>query len=531
VSAAPWTLPSFSTIFTSLYPSQHGANLPQHRIRPSIPTLATILKERGYATGALINSVVLEKDYGLDAGFDYYDVVRLDGRRADQTTTEALEWIDSNKGGPFMLFLHYFDIHDPYSPPAPYDTLFDPGYDGVIGKTFKRKRIGVFRAGGFSRLKYLTPADWRHIKALYDGEIAFTDEAVGALLEGLERMNLRESTLIVLLADHGEEFYEHGGLGHGHTLHGEVIRVPLIFSLPGMLPAGGRRDTQVRLVDIMPTVLDFLGFERAPHFEGVSVKPLILGKGEPAGSGDDLLPSTAAFSEALYYGTEQKAISTQPWKVIYDMRSDSSALFNLADDPGELNDLAGNRDEVLAGLDDMLVNTVLNVSGTWYVRLSGEGNIHDFDLNFDAAAGEGEGGAIMMYRFLDDQGMPVEAPAGARRRLQQSMLTVRDIKTSGPLTLALVVEPDDAPLEFDLHIDGEAATGRTYLGTSLTEPPEIPFVAGPETASRGRMLRLAAGIEGPRLVIWHGQRHYRGKSYVDLDEEATRELKALGYIQ
>ena len=121
------------------------------------------------------------------------------------------------------------------------------------------------RVADYTKLRDVTPEDWNHIKALYDGEIAFTDRAIGDLVAGLRERGLLGKTLVVLTGDHGEEFFEHQGFGHGHSLFGEVIRVPLLFSCPGAVPKGGRVNRQVRTIDIMPTVLDLLGVtDRSP---------------------------------------------------------------------------------------------------------------------------------------------------------------------------------------------------------------------------------------------------------------------------
>ncbi len=119
ISQSPWTLPSFGSIFTSLYPSQHGAMSAVSKMRETFPTLATILSDKGYATGAIVNASVLKHEYGINRGFEHYDPAPLEGRNADGTTRDALAWVDNNPGRPFLLFAHYFDPHEPYAPPPP----------------------------------------------------------------------------------------------------------------------------------------------------------------------------------------------------------------------------------------------------------------------------------------------------------------------------------------------------------------------------------------------------------------------------
>jgi len=271
ISPCPWTLPSFATIFTSLYPSQHGAMGSRTAMRGGFPTLASLLMENGYATGAIINAPYLKGKFHMDRGFDFYYMTPPEGRDAGGTTEDALRWIDDNSTGPFFMFAHYFDPHIPYAPPAPYDSIFDAGYTGKVRKPYNPKWLPRARLHGLELVTNLKQADKDHIEALYDGEVAFTDASIGALIDGLEARGLTQNTLIVFLSDHGEEFFEHGGFEHGHSLFGELLRAPFILSMPGRVPEGRRVPEQVRLVDVLPTLLDLLGMESEDHFEGRSL--------------------------------------------------------------------------------------------------------------------------------------------------------------------------------------------------------------------------------------------------------------------
>ena len=351
VSQAPWTLPSFATMLTSLYPTQHGAGDIHSQaagsygtqMNTSFPPLAMMLLKQGYSTGAVINAPALAPELGVDRGFESYSATpRWDQRTADKTTEDALSWIDENRDGPFFVFVHYFDPHLDYEPPAPYDTLYDPGYTGRLGRSFTREDYGRIESILTEENDPHARAEWDHIRALYDGEIRFTDEAVGALLDGLEERGLADNTLIVLMSDHGEEFFDHGGFEHGHTLYNELIRVPLIFSLPGRLPEAMRIGTQVRILDIMPTVLEILGIRPWTHLEGSSLVPLMTGEGEYASGGASLLPASFAYSECMLRGTEKKGLTAYPWKYVYDTITGEKMIFNLADDPGEKHNLAGS---------------------------------------------------------------------------------------------------------------------------------------------------------------------------------------------
>ena len=408
ISQSPWTLPSFSSVFTSLYPSQHGAMSAVSRMRESFPTLGTILQEHGYATGAVVNATVLRPEYGVNRGFDYYDPPPPQGRRADGATRAALEWIGNHRDRPFMMFAHYFDPHEPYAPLAPYDKLFDTGYAGRIGNAFVLHDYFPNVVGmDFDDLASLEESDWNHIRALYDGEIAFTDKAISELLEGLGDLGVLDNTLIVFLSDHGEEFFEHQGFGHGHTLFGEVIRVPLIFSLPRRLPPGLRIPRQVRLVDVMPTVLDLLGIRTDTHLEGVSLVPLLTGAGDLRPAPGTLFRPGAAYSEGMLQGTERKGITTHPWKLIYDLRTRDEMLFNLEQDPAEQDDVITQRPDALALVENMMFKALFEMTDTWYVEMAGAGEHHSFDVMITSERGPAIGN-IRLFKFLDPSGRIVD---------------------------------------------------------------------------------------------------------------------------
>jgi len=410
ISQSPWTLPSFGSIFTSLYPSQHGAMSAVSRMRETFPTLATILSDRGYATGAIVNASVLKPEYGVNRGFEYYDPAPLEGRNADGTTRDALAWVDDNPGRPFLLFAHYFDPHEPYAPPPPYSTRYRGAYDGPIGKRFVlHDHFPEVRGMAFDDLKRLSVADWDQIRALYDGEIAFTDSQVGLLLEGLRERDLMANTLVIFLSDHGEEFYEHGGFGHGHVLYDEVIHVPLMFSLPGKIPEGKRVDRQVRMVDIMPTILDFLDIEIGSHMEGMSLASMLGLTGERNAPRNAILPADAAYSEGLLHGPERKCISRRPWKLIYDLSSRETALFDREDDPAELRDAVMEEPGVLRPLTGLIVRTLLRTSPTWFIEMAGEGEVFDLKMRTDKGPGVGH---IHLAVSLDESGSPTAAVQG-----------------------------------------------------------------------------------------------------------------------
>ena len=185
-------------------------------------------------------------------------------------TDLVLPWLEQHRDGPFFLFVHDFDIHYDYIPPSPYDTMFDPDYRGTVDGTNFIERADVNRK--------MNPRDLAHIVALYDGEIRFTDDHVAKILDKIDELGLRDRTLVVLVADHGDEFFEHGNKGHHRTVYDEVLRVPMVMRLPGLAKPGSVVDEQVSLVDIMPTILSAAGIQPPSGVEGMSLLPMLQGK-------------------------------------------------------------------------------------------------------------------------------------------------------------------------------------------------------------------------------------------------------------
>jgi arylsulfatase A-like enzyme len=529
VSQSPWTLPSFGSVFTSLYPSEHGAMSAVSKMRESFPTLATILSDNGYATGAIVNASVLKPEYGINRGFEFYDPTPLSGRIADGTTRDALAWVDDNRDRPFLLFAHYFDPHEPYAPPPPYSTRYRGNYAGGIGDDFVlHEHCPDVIGNAFDGLKRLSAADWGQIGALYDGEIAFTDSQIGLLLEGLQERDLIKNTLVIFLSDHGEEFNEHGGFGHGHSLYDEVIHVPLLFSLPGEIPEGKRVKEQVRLIDVMPTILDFLELETVGGTEGVSLAHMLDEAKEFDVSGSAILPPNAAYSEGLLHGPEQKSISRRPWKLVYDLSSRETSLFDRNEDPAEQHDVAAGRPDVMQPLNNLMVSALIRTSPTWFVEMAGQAAVFDLKILTDKGFGVGH---IQLVQSLDRTGSTSGDIPGLS--VEPHGLKFSGQASSGdPIVLAVQMDgPPRIPVEFRVAIDGDEMTENIFIGDQLINPQAIPFsleLRGDEARSKSSPRPRPAL---PYVLIWHTTPRFRGKTRMDLSESTRQELKALGYIQ
>jgi len=271
-----FTLPSLASLFTSQYVHTHKADRIERRLAKGKITLAGILKNNGYKTAAFIyNSPQLNPIYGLNQGFETYLFGEERDRRLsfEKTLPQALQWIGLHKDQQFFVFLHANDIHEPYH--CPIENFFDPGYKGRLDSE-RFASDGIFSK---DKLAALTPRELEHIVAHYDGGIRYADGFVGQLLRQLKDWGLLGKTIIILFSDHGEILADRGiRFCHGFSLHDEEVHVPLIIVGPGQ-DQGVRIKNQVQLIDLMPTVFDFLGIKkRVVMMEGKSLVNLIRGR-------------------------------------------------------------------------------------------------------------------------------------------------------------------------------------------------------------------------------------------------------------
>jgi len=308
VSGTSWTLPAHAEMFTGMAPAYHGAEAEAVMVDPLTPFLPEVLAESGYHTVGVFNVRYLWADYGFGRGFDVYqsamlvrnieqEEVRFAPRgaaaRDRMLSIESGDYVTSQNvlplvrraveraplDEPLFLFVHYFDPHNDYNPPAPWDTAFDADYEGgVDGRGYlSNKQI-------FDELKkpkrQIGDRDLEHIKSLYRGEIAWVDQNVGELLALLDLHDRLDDSLIVITSDHGEEFFEHAQPGHRKSLYDEVLRVPLLIVPPESMREGlvSRVDAQASLSDLMPTLLDFIGVEVPASVVGQSLRPAMYGQ-------------------------------------------------------------------------------------------------------------------------------------------------------------------------------------------------------------------------------------------------------------
>ncbi len=364
ISPASWTTPAHMSIFTSLYSIRHNVLNTKMKLNDDIITLAQVLQKNGYATYACISApTMLPAKLGFDKGFDVYDdyTVGFDlavnlfklndlyGGQNDHpicplTHTMATTFLKKNLNSKFFLFVHYWDVHGNYDAPEPYKKMFDKDYEGDFDGTYKY--IKKIKPG-------IAKRDLEHMVARYDGEIRYVDDYIGKLMDELKKLGLLDNTLIVLTADHGEEFLEHGGNWHGKTLYEEVIHVPLIIRYPLSIPQSKIITTPISTVNIMPTILDILNIPLRFQVQGESLLALIKGK-------------TRRLTESVYSEKTKdklKTIRTDVFKLIYDFQNGSKQLFNLKMDKEERENLIDEEINVARDLENRLL-TWIEASGS-----------------------------------------------------------------------------------------------------------------------------------------------------------------------
>jgi len=269
-SACSWTRPSVASLLTSLPPSIHGIQRVEDSLAADVDYLPQVLQSRGYYTVAVVENAQVSRDFGFARGFDsfgqlYQQAIKneyLKLKRPEQRADFVYERflkpaLDKAGRKPVFLYAHAIDPHAPYEPPPPFDSIAG----GTLHNLDSSKEVAHWIHQGVTPVTRAEVSQW---KTLYDGEVAFMDAYLGRLLEVLENDLPTDRTLVVVLSDHGEEFLEHGGVRHGRTLYEEVVRVPLIMHLPGVIPAASRRLPPMSLLDVMPAILD-LASEEAPE--------------------------------------------------------------------------------------------------------------------------------------------------------------------------------------------------------------------------------------------------------------------------
>ena len=346
-SQAPMTSHSQGSIFTGLYPSNHGLIRDEDHLAASLTTLAESFSAAGYRTAAFVDGGYMLPKYGFDQGFDSYEVHHRKG--LETIGPRAIQWLSEHAEEQFLLLLHTYDVHAPFEPPEPYRSMFLDDIPRTLNTVSSR---AVFHSPEDSEQTPLGPHDLAHSQALYDGGIRFTDDWVGRILEVVRQLGLDRRATIVFLSDHGEAFQEHGIRGH-ERLYVPVTRIPLLIRPPGGIAANVIPDI-VQSIDLMPTLLEGVGIEPPQGLQGRSLLPLLRG---------DPFRSRPAFSE--FFWLEQHAVVSAEHQLVVISEHESTELYEFRQDPLTLRDLAKQQ--------PVLVDELTTISERWQEALRKRG--------------------------------------------------------------------------------------------------------------------------------------------------------------
>jgi arylsulfatase A-like enzyme len=347
-SPANYTTASVPSLFTGVFPSVHGVRrVDEKTIEPlseEFVTLAELLKDRGYATAAYAPNPSLSVRFHLDQGFDAYhdDVMRWAkiGTSAERYETArkmnraALEWLDGHPDQKFFLYLHYRDVHGPYLPLPPYDTL----YWSEVEKRAEAK-LRLITDDEYRVLPpYLRRLDdhgaLEYYVSQYDGEVRYTDDQLALFLAELDKRGRLDDTVIFLTADHGESFLDHGTWDHGTNLYEEELHTPLIMFDPGAGHSGQRVDAPVQTLDVFPTILELAGIPIPDGGQGQSLRDVLR---------EGAVTDRRIFSEGRNRDYQQlAAVRIGEWKLIYNFATAQAELYDLQNDPRERTNLVSS---------------------------------------------------------------------------------------------------------------------------------------------------------------------------------------------
>jgi arylsulfatase A-like enzyme/lipoprotein NlpI len=417
----PVTLPAHTVIFTGTYPMLSGMHdFSGNKLNATQATLASVLRQHGYATGAVVGSAVLDSRFGLNQGFDfYYD--HFDFNRLQESNLEEMErpgnlvadatldWLGKNRKNKFFLWMHLYDPHYPYRPPAPFSEQYKD--------------------------------------RPYDGEIAFADAQVGRLISFLKANGLYQNTLIVLAGDHGESLGEHGEKNHGFFIYNATLHVPMIIRLPGS--SSPRVVAELTsLADLMPTVLHVLKIDVPSQVQGVNLLPLM----SPKKTEESRNLYAETFLPRLHFNwSELRAVETERYHFIDAPKPE---LYDLSKDPGETQNLYAEKKAVAEEMRARLTAQIGQYSaGTELAQKTGlDPALMERLKSLGYAGFSGGGNPTITDRSLPDPKDRIQVYELISEAIAESQHGEYQ-SSAEKLTAALKTEPDSVPVHYLLGLD------------------------------------------------------------------------------
>lgn len=361
IAQSPWTQPSMASLFCSRYPTAHKV-LRYEPLRPdgtrdasqiavlspAFRTLAELLQEKGYETAGFVANPLMLSEYGFAQGFDTYDTSFANNRTPGNMVNEAaLAWLEKRTPRkPFFLYMHYMDVHGPYNAgPEFLDGLLD-AVDRNPNKT-RLSPVETDRLGYLRQLPKVRTNEARHTRlaryreyweARYEAGVREFDHHLARLKSGLQDSGVWDDAYVIITSDHGESLCEHGFWKHGWTMYHAELHVPLVLRWPAVLTPGQRVARRVRLIDLLPTLVDQLRLPAVEDAQGVSLAGLIAGTAA--------LRSIPALAEAVKVGSERKALYLEEWKLMVNSETNERRLFRIEEDPQEQHEVSARFPDV-----------------------------------------------------------------------------------------------------------------------------------------------------------------------------------------
>lgn len=348
-SQAPWTPASVASLFTGTHTTVHwviqgnGGIDPGSEeakefpvdtfgiLDPKMITMPEVFKAAGYQTAVFSGNYWISPRLGYAQGVDRFVNVEFKHYQTDELFQRTIYWLSDNQDKPFFLYLHVFDPHNPYEPPPPFDRLFwqEPRpekFQRISGLSFRAKWEFLAKVLPAPGPDHATEKDVEYLRAMYDSEISYVDWWIGVLLRQMDKWGILENTLVVITGDHGDSFNEHGYFDHGWHMYNTDFHIPLILYNRKLFPKTVDVSTPVQLIDLFPTLVDLIHYQRPPQLQGNSLlKPV----------------SQTAYSEGKYL--KGYKIQSNDWSLITDPSLNPTELYHVKDDPGEtVNTIAAN---------------------------------------------------------------------------------------------------------------------------------------------------------------------------------------------
>ena len=363
-SAAPWTKPAISSILTGYLPRTHGSRRLNHSISPKVQTLAEYYKSKGRQTAAIVSHIALSPKYGFARGFDtFHNVNPVHPHKTitgQLVTDKAIEWLNTHNSN-FFLMLHYFDPHFNYLHHEEFDRT--SSYKGDLKSASDIRNL-------IRMIPKLKKDDINFLRGLFSEEVSYTDKQLGRFFDYLKEQGLDKNTLVILVADHGEEIMERGWIGHTKHLYNELIHVPLIFSLPDVFEPHTVNDN-VASYDIFQTAVDLTERKDSAKGDGKSLIPYLMKK-----KGKDrnriIISEVDYVSSNKVQDANKVSIVQGKYKIIHDIPSGRFALYDLSLDPTEKKDISKQYPEIVKTLAEHIFKyeELSSDEGTQEVKIS-----------------------------------------------------------------------------------------------------------------------------------------------------------------